>query len=376
MTPFTSSPDPSSLSSCSPSPSLPSNTTMSCLQPPPSSHRSITSRPKLTLQTTSLPLTFGSSTTGLSRSFNASSTASPTVRNTFKNAYDVTSPSTTTSPSKGPSSLRLNTTNTSKPISPYVHHSNQNTSSFSYRSPYTLPLGVRSILRNSPLEGASRRRSGSISAGASGPGGAGARRVFFPAKKQVSFKHILEEEIHTEQYTAQHLDLVREEAVHEADSGAAGISNTNTQTHSHAHTAISLSTDDEIGTESGSGSGSGSDSDSSNLSVSESSTDEGSADETGARTTLSKEERKKRRTLRIERQVRAVALLDGLEKDPYASTPQTPRQSRVKRRREWKWTLGPIEGSPDSAQSDLPQSIPFDQPACNLADPQPESKSQ
>lgn len=359
---------------------------MSCLQPPSGtrSDHSISSRPKLTLQTTSLPLTFGRSTTGLSRSFTAAATASPTVRNTFKNAYDATSPSsTTTSPTKpssiSTSGLRLNTTAVAiaKPASPYIHNTNPTNSPFSYRSPYSLPLGVRSILRNSPLEGASRRRSGSVSAGAGGPGGAGVRRVFFPAKKQVSFRHILEEEIRTERYTAQHLDLVREEAVHEADSGAVGASNTNTITHTH--TAISVITKDdeaaiELGSASGSTTGSGSDSDSSSLSVSESSTDEGSADETGARTSLTKEERKKRRTLRIERQVRAVALLDGLEADPYSSTPQTPRQSRVKRRREWKWTLGPIEGSPDSAQSELPQSIPYDQPACILADPRPESK--
>ncbi|CAI7645217.1 unnamed protein product [Penicillium manginii] len=361
---------------------------MSCLQLPPTtsgtrSDHSISSRPKLTLQTTSLPLTFGRSTTGLSRSFTATATASPTVQNTFKNAYDATSPtSTTTSPSKtsistGTSGLRLNTSAVAiaKPISPYIHHTNPN-SPFSYRSPYSLPLGVRSILRNSPLEGASRRRSGSISAGAGGPGGAGARRVFFPAKKQVSFRHILEEEIRTEQYTAQHLDLIREEAVHEADSGAVGTNNTNTithhahtHTHTHTHTAISVITkDDEAALELGSASGSTSGS------ASASGTDEGSADEIGARTSLSREERKKRRTLRIERQVRAVALLDGLEADPHSSTPQTPRQSRVKRRREWKWTLGPIEGSPDSAQTELPQSKPFDQPACILTDPWPESK--
>ncbi|KAJ5983771.1 hypothetical protein N7481_005870 [Penicillium waksmanii] len=340
---------------------------MSCLQPPSgrSDHSSISSRPKLTLQTTSLPLTFGRSTTGLSRSFAATATASPTVRNTFKNAYDATSPtSTTTSPTKisstSTSGLRLNTTAVpipiAKPISPYIHHTNPNNSPYSYRSPYSLPLGVRSILRNSPLEGASRRRSGSVSAGAGGPGGAGVRRVFFPAKKQVSFRHILEEEIRTERYTAQHLDLVREEAVHEADSGASNTNTkTHTHTHSHIHTAISvIKKDDEAGIQlgsasgstsgSGSGSGSWSDSDSSSLSVSESSTDEGSTDKIGARTSLSKEERKKRRTLRVERQVRAVALLDGLEANPYSSTPQTPRQSRVKRRREWKWTLGPDRG--------------------------------
>ncbi|KAJ5388019.1 hypothetical protein N7509_010560 [Penicillium cosmopolitanum] len=302
---------------------------MSCLQPPSgrSDHNSISSRPKLTLQTTSLPLTFGRSTTGLSRSFTATATASPTVRNTFKNAYDATSPSSTaTSPTKASttSGLRLNTTTTTttttavpiaKPISPFIHHTNPNNSPYSYRSPYSLPLGVRSILRNSPLEGASRRRSGSVSAGAGGPGGAGARRVFFPPRSKSAS------------------DTSSKKRFARSDT--------------RRNTWISFG---------------------------KRHTDEGSADEIGDRTSLSKEERKKRRTLRIERQVRAVALLDGLEATPYSPTPQTPRQNRVKRRREWKWTLDPIEGSPDSAQSELPQSIPYDQPACILADPRPESK--
>lgn len=72
-----------------------------------------------------------------------------------------------------------------------------------------------------------------------------------------------------------------------------------------------------------------------------STSDDTSADE-GVRGSLSKTERKKRRTVQIERQVRAVALLDGFEADG-SSTPQTPRQGRAKRRREWKWTLGPVD---------------------------------
>lgn len=313
---YSSSPDVRSSSSPS------ASSTMSCLSSQPD-HRTITSRPKLTLQTTSLPRTYGSSTTGLSLSFAAGPGASPTVRNTFKNAYDVTSPSSaTSSPSKTASSHRIN--NNNKPSSPYIHHQTSNT--FSYRSPYQLPLGVRSILRNSPLETASHRRSGSISAGASGPGGAGARRVFFPAKKQVSYRYPLEDEIRTEKYTAQHLDLVREEeAVHDNDKPME---------------EPPVEEED--------------DSDSGSVSLSETSTsgDETSADEGGAHgTTLSKLERKKRRTLRVERQVRAVALLDGLEPDSYtSSTPQTPRQ-RVKRRREWKWTLGPLNVESQSASA-------------------------
>ena len=312
---------------------------MSCFSTPPEP-RPITSRPKLTLQTTALPRTFGTSTTGLSRPFAAGPGASPTVRNTFKNAYDVSSPSSaTTSPSKGPS----HRFNNSKPISPYVMHPNNNT--FSYRSPYQQPIGVRSILRNSPLESASRRLSGSISAGASGPGSAGVRRVFFPAKKQVSYRFPLEEEIHTERYTAHHLDLVRE-AVQQAESETEVPSAESTE-------------DDSLSESSGS--------------------DEASADDEGAdNTTLTKAERKKRRTMGVERQVRAVALLDGFETDPYASsTPQTPRQGRFKRRREWKWTLGPIDPSPVSVPSSASTTpaTPSDQSACLGKEPQAESYS-
>lgn len=241
-----------------------------------------------------------------------------------------------------PPSLRFNG---NKPISPYVHHANNNPNSFSYRSPYQLPLGVRSILRNSPLEPAARRRSGSISAGTNGPGGAGARRVFFPAKKQVSYRNPLEEEIRTERYTAQHLDLFQEGEATEAVHGEA----------------------DPASEEPMPGSAEDDDYDSASLlsgsETSSASSDDVSHDDGGANTSLSKTERKKRRTMRAERQVRAVALLDGFDTDPYASsTPQTPRQGRVKRRREWKWTLGPAGVISDDAQPEVPAQILAPQP--------------
>ncbi|KAJ5504329.1 hypothetical protein N7463_007203 [Penicillium fimorum] len=292
---------------------------MSCLSPDATT--TITSRPKLTLQTTALPRTFGSSTTGLSFSFAAAPAASPTIRNTFKNAYEVTSPSSATSPSK---STRY------KPASPYILHPNNNI--FNHRSPYQLPIGVRSILRNSPLESTTRRQSGSISAGGNGPNGAASRRVFFPAKKQVSYRYPLEEEIRTERYTAPHLDLVTEEAVqHEAD------------------TKIPPETRPTPNPE---GEGEKEDTDSSpSTSETSASGDDTSADEGVRGSSLSKTERKKRRTMRVERQVRAVALLDGFEADG-SSTPQTPRHG-AKRRREWKWTLGPV----DQASNNGPESV-------------------
>ncbi|GFF23274.1 hypothetical protein IFM58399_00233 [Aspergillus lentulus] len=254
----------------------------------------IPQRPKLTLQTKSLPMTFGSSTTGLSLSLAAGATASPTVRNTFRNAYDVSScpPSATVSPSKS-SISRFG-----KPSSPYPTNANGN--------PYQQPLGVKSILRNSPLEPTARRRS--ISVAPNGPnGGSSSRRMFFPAEKRVSYRYPLEEEITTVHYTARHSDLT--DQVEHRPSGEAGSGEDSDTNSSRTSSDINTSDEDEHRT-----------------------------------TSQSQRDRKKRKPLAAERQIRAVALLDGLETDPYgSSTPQTPGQRRVKRRCEWRWTLGPLE---------------------------------
>ncbi|KAL3456463.1 hypothetical protein BJX64DRAFT_41003 [Aspergillus heterothallicus] len=265
-------------------------------------------RPKLTLQTSSLPVTFGSSSTGLSLSLAVGSTTSPTVRNTFKNAYDVAyPPSATASPS------RTSNTRFSKPPSPY-------TSS----NPYQLPLGVKSILRNSPLE--AKRRANSVAP--SGPnGGSTSRRVLFPTKKQVTYRYPLEEEIKTVTYTTRHSDLVSEP---ESASRETSSDEDSDYSSSSAISSETTPSDDDAETEA-----------------------------VGSDPTGDKKE-KKRKYRSAERQVRAIALMEGLE-DPYApSTPQTPRQGRLKRRREWRWTLGPLENiskttetttQPDSAST-------------------------
>ncbi|KAL4788159.1 hypothetical protein BJX76DRAFT_198972 [Aspergillus varians] len=262
------------------------------------SRPSALARPKLTLQTASLPVTFGSSSTSLSLSLAAGSTSSPTVRNTFKNAYDVAyPPSATVSPSRS-SSSRF-----SKPSSPY-------TSS----NPYQLPLGVKSILRNSLLE-SNKRRSNQVAP--SGPNGSStSRRVFFPSKKQVSYRYPLEEEIKTVKYTARHSDLVSDPESRSCETSSDDDSDSSTSSLVSSETTPS---DDG------------------------SNTSEPTADK----------KKKKRKYRSNERQVRAVAFREGLE-DPYTSslTPQTPLQGRLKRRREWKWTLGPLEEvthTPDSS---------------------------
>lgn len=256
----------------------------------------VPARPKLTLQTTSLPRTFGTSSTGLSLSLAGGATASPTVRNTFKNAYDAALPSSATASPSRSSNNRF-----SKPSSPYPSHSQNN------GNPYQLPLGVKSILRNSPLEPTCRLRSASVASSANGA--TGSRRVFFPAKKQVNYRQPLEEEIQTVHYTARHSDLSAEPETEQSPPTSSDQDSDSNSSLAPSDTSTS-DEDDSTGTR---------------------------------RSPLSTLERKKRKHLSAEKQVRAVALMDGLEENYGSTTPQTPRQKRVKRRCEWRWTLGPLE---------------------------------
>ncbi|KAL4953810.1 hypothetical protein BDW69DRAFT_164540 [Aspergillus filifer] len=257
------------------------------------------SRPKLTLQTSSLPMTFGSSTTGLSLSLAAGPTASPTVRNTFKNAYDVAYPSSATASPSRSSNSRF-----SKPASPYASS-----------DPYQQPLGVKSILRNSCLD--SNKRRPSIVA-ANGPNGSSSRRIYFPTKKQVSYRNPLEEEIITVKYTARHSDIVSDE-----ETGSCETSSDDDSDYSTSSLVSSETTPSD---------------------------DERSASEPNG-----DKKKKKRKYRSNERQVRAIARMEGLE-DPYTRTPQTPRQGRLKRRREWRWTLGPLNEIGSASTTDSPAS--------------------
>ncbi|PLB55029.1 hypothetical protein P170DRAFT_470457 [Aspergillus steynii IBT 23096] len=293
-------------------------------------HRpTVSSRPKLTLQTSSLPRTFGTSSTGLSLSLAGGATASPTVRNTFKNAYDAALPSSATASPSKTSNSRF-----SKPSSPYPSH-NQNSN-----NPYQLPLGVKSILRNSPLEPTCRLRSASVATSANG--GTGSRRVFFPAKKQVNYRQPLEEEIQNVHYTARHSDIAGEPAEQPPQTNSDQDSDSN-----------------------------------SSLAPSDTSTSDEDDSSTGTRRSpLSALERKKRKHLSAEKQVRAVALMDGLEDNYGSTTPQTPRQKRVKRRCEWRWTLGPLntgtEGAkPPPSQDETPSDLATTKTVPVLSNPVP-----
>ncbi|CRG92232.1 hypothetical protein PISL3812_09289 [Talaromyces islandicus] len=262
----------------------------------------ITKRPKLSLQTTSLPLTFGTSTTGLARTC---ATASPTVRNTFNNAYEATRPLSTID---SPSPCRPSNSKGPRYASPYAHH---------YRTsdtpPYQQPLGVRSILQNSPLKKLSvRRQSVTMSAGALAEN----RRVLFPVKKQVSFHCQLEEEIRTVQYVARHSDLDSDHESEPEPESESDNSSDSTGSHSDSHSSSG-------------------------------------EDDGDSKNPLP--QRKRRKSIPSERQIRAAALRDGLSEDHYAASLTAVSQTgRSKRRCKWRWTLG--ENATDSEHESVPSA--------------------
>ncbi|MCJ1226643.1 hypothetical protein MMC12_003296 [Toensbergia leucococca] len=151
---------------------------------------SVMTRPKLKLQTAELPLPFGhKSSTALNVS---ASTDSPTTRNTFANVFESPPPlmslASTQQSIEAPRQSRLDH-HTSAPLSalPMLNSSpSRHTSPFPATSPYCLPIGARSILRNSPLP---RRHTSATSARAS--------RRMFPPVKRVVFHDRLEEIIPT-----------------------------------------------------------------------------------------------------------------------------------------------------------------------------------
>jgi hypothetical protein len=143
-------------------------------------------RPKLSLQTNQLPISYGAPGNATGNVLNLLSTTTPTTFNTFNNSFE----------------LSVRPSPTSSTASP-IHRVKSAASPLKRNHPYSLnlPLGLRPILKNSRL--ARECRSSSLTASASPRGG---RRVFFPPVKKVTFQ-LIEEEITTQKYTARHIDL-------------------------------------------------------------------------------------------------------------------------------------------------------------------------
>ncbi|PGG99161.1 hypothetical protein GX51_06420 [Blastomyces parvus] len=305
-------------------------------------------RPKLSLQTSSLPTTFGKSTTALSLALSAGCASSPTVRNTFNNAYDGFRRPASSS-TAGASSPKCSS-RTGKRSSSYL--CNYQGMDDEIHIPYKLPLGLRSILRNSPLHTSSSLRRPPLAAqGSNGSGnGLGGRRVLFPAKRQVKYRCPLDEEIKTTRYTAKHSDLLS------LDSPS-GPSDVYTSSDEGEESDSSLSQP---------GSSSFSDDDEpmvppaseentrNNLLNRNASEDDASSavkNSTSAPAAVERPRTAKRKHSTSERQIRAVALREDLASSgsgAYGYRDDTPKTSsflhqRRKRQRKWRWTLGPIE---------------------------------
>ena len=155
-------------------------------------HMPASKRPKLSLQTSLPTASYGvsSSQTGSNRLDHA---ATPTTRNTHVNQYHTFDLSIRPSPAS---------TTASPATFPKPASISRNKRSLPYD--LNLPIGGRSILKNSGLPSDVRR--GSLGAASASPRSAtGGRRAFFPEPKRVKFG--TEEEIVTSTYVARHVDL-------------------------------------------------------------------------------------------------------------------------------------------------------------------------
>jgi hypothetical protein len=172
---------------------IPSGTSISCA---PNSPIIKSGRPKLTLNTAindTQPRTFGK---GTSLRLDTLSAISPTVRNTFSNAYESKS-----APVSNPTSLRfdLNSARDETPIGSQSSDisSAASSSTVSLESaicPYVQPSHLKSILVNGHYPRILVRRMS-------------VQRPIFPLQKSVSFREPLDEEIKTTKYILAHSDL-------------------------------------------------------------------------------------------------------------------------------------------------------------------------
>ena len=170
-------------------------------------------RPKLSLNTSELPSTFGKKSTSLR--LETLSATSPTIRNTFSNAYHPQA-SLRAPGARKPALTPLSTASVTPvkeriptPLRTEISDSPDITSSSAVSTasvstvdslpaecPYKLAYNITSILTNGPIpRNQNRRRSFARS------------RPMFPAAKKVAFRAPLTEEIKTEMYIMRHSDL-------------------------------------------------------------------------------------------------------------------------------------------------------------------------
>ncbi|KAF2497780.1 hypothetical protein BU16DRAFT_424753, partial [Lophium mytilinum] len=336
-------------------PILPQRAPTSRLSQPP--HPPL--RPKLSLNTQQTRL-FGKQA---SLRLETLSAVSPTVRNTFSNAYEapVSAVPALGRPSKprlsidssvpvsglgqaasgAATALQIDTStpNSSVPNSASTLNSGStsasSTDSATIKVPYKLSHNLPSILSNSPAQSIRPRKMAPY-------------RPFFPATKKVSFRTPLEEEITTSTYTLAHSDIEH------ASSSTLSIesSSTSSSSSSEASTSSTQSTESKSEAESLSHSPS-------TLSLSVSSSEPSATPSPAPSSPVSQSSSPAFSSTDSPPRLRGPRTGDkrdsssSEDSDSEDSCPETPVAGRRKRRREWVWTLGPIgNGSKFSSSSD------------------------
>ncbi|KAL0258851.1 hypothetical protein SLS55_006355 [Diplodia seriata] len=279
------------------------------VQPPQSSHPA-PRRPKLSLNTSTAQVrTFGK---GSSLRLETLSAVSPTARNTFSNGYEPQ----TSAESKVDTPSSASTFNSSTSASSCSSLASS-LGCDSAKVPYKLPHNVQSILANSPLPPVHRHRTM-------------ASRPMFPAAKRVSFRTNLTEDIVTTKFTMAHSDiessastissLASDSNTNEADSDVTGpVSGPTAATTTTTTTTLPSRTAAKL-----------------DLQLSKPAPAAAPAPAPVLLATAQHHSTERPRCQKRESPSDSESDSDVC--------PATPVAGRRKRRREWKWTLGPIDG--------------------------------
>ncbi|KAI4640962.1 uncharacterized protein J4E79_011748 [Alternaria viburni] len=270
-------------------------------------------RPKLSINTEQ-PRILGK---GASLRLETLSAVSPTVRNTFSNAYErpATAP-TLQRPSRPQLSIESDVPTTSGSTSASTPSSASTLSSTltsasndsaTLSIPYKQPHNLASILSNSPARSIIPRKMGSS-------------RPMFPAEKRVSFRTPLEEEITTTRYTLAHSDIESSVSTLSSLASTASTTDSDASTSQPSLSLKALKNPSETSI--------------SPLQLSLISTSSSAESSPRPKSPRTGEKRD-----------------SSSSDDDSDSAPETPVAGRRKRTRDWRWTLGPLPSDNKSSVS-------------------------
>jgi len=271
-------------------------------------------RPKLSVNTSTAPRTFGKGASTSLRIETLSAISSPTRNNTYINAYPALerpSKPILSINSSVPNAISSSTTPSSaSTLSSAFTSASQESATISI--PYKQPHNLASILANSPARSIIPRKMASS-------------RPMFPAEKRVSFRMPLDEEITTVKYTMAHSDL--ESSTSTLSTLASTESLESNSSAAHPSLSVTPPKDDTSKTPKA-------------LSIKSSATF----------SSLESSPRPKQPRTGEKRD-------SSSSEDDSDSCPETPIAGRRKRTRDWRWTLGPFKSTaPASTTSDTATS--------------------